>query len=279
MERYIGLDAHASSCTCHHRFDLVQKHRLRSGHSPRLPGECGARAPQARDQDLEHLETRGLERRIWQTAAPLPDGRIAVDDMHASANGGQSTVSILGPTGRLDRELLEVPDPVVRTLLAPASEGGFWALRGNGNRLERYGPDGELVDAVVIEGGSVAPWAEGRMDGEGQEVPRRPRYTGFSELGDGTFLLVAWVSPEEWTPGSDAEGGAMLAPATMNVSDAYDTVLELVDATSGQVLARARVPDALSVVQGAPTLFHSRHPDGELGHVITRIWRAELGSR
>lgn len=228
------------------------------------------------DGELQHLDTRTLARRIFQTMAALPDGRVVVDDLPTTSSGSTPTFSVLDPTGDLEVDGKPVAEPVVRTLIAPASEGEFWTLRGSGTQLERRNADGAVTHGAEIEGGAVEPWTTGRIEGEGRDVPRRARYTGLSDLGDGTLVLVAWVSPEGWEPAGESDEPTVLDPALIDANQEYDTVVEHVDASTGQVLAHLRVPHALVTVKGAPRLLHSRHPVGDVGHVLTRIWEVHV---
>ncbi len=228
------------------------------------------------DGELQHRDTRTLARRVFQTMAALPDGRVVVDDMPTTTSGSTPTFSVLDPTGDLDVDGMELADPMVRTLIAPASEGEFWTLRGSGILLERRNADGTVVHGAEVEGGAVEPWTTGRIEGEGRDVPRRARYTGLADLGDGTLLLVAWVAPEDWEPAEESDEDTVLDPGLIDANQEYDTVVEHVDASSGQVLADLRVPHALVTVKGAPRLLHSRHPVGDVGHVLTRIWQVRV---
>lgn len=221
---------------------------------------------------FNHLRTVRLERRIWSTAAVLPDGRVVVDDQFPM-EGGTVTVSLLDHTGAFEAVVEQKADPIVRTRIVPARDGGFWTLLINGTTLRKYSPAGQVERSLDIEGGVVAPWAE-LVDGEGFHERPRPRHEAAVQLADGTLLVVAWVADGAWEPAEDpmAVGGG--APSEIDGNRIYDTVIERVGAATGTVMDSVRVPYPLQPVHGAPGLFHSRHP-ADMGHVVTRIWEVE----
>lgn len=223
------------------------------------------------DSSLSHLRTVRLEQRIWSTAALVPGGGIVVDDRFELEGGASATVSLLDATGALERVVEQETDALARTRIAAASSGGFWTLAPNGTTISRYASTGDLDHAVEIDGGVVEPRTE-RVEGEGSEVPPRPRHEGLADQGDGTLLVVSWVADAEWEPTdpTDDQGGLVLNEQDSN--PVFDSVVERVDGETGEVLGSIRIPYALQPVQGSPELFHSRHP-APLGHVITRIWR------
>lgn len=233
------------------------------------------------DADLTHRTTRQLDRRIYNSAAILAGGRVVVDHLGSESQGIPETVTILDSTGAIESTVETVPGEILRRRIGPARTGGFWTLAVNDTELRRYGPDGTLEHTVRIEGTVVEPWTGGLLDGEGRRVPYRPRYETFIDLGGGDLLLVAWVSPADWEPApeEDPDAGGARVLAEIDGNEMYDSVLEWVDETSGQVSATARLPYALSRVEGSEGLVHSRHPDSRSGHVVTRIWQVSLERR
>jgi hypothetical protein len=222
------------------------------------------------DGALRHERTLYLDHRMWGSLAVLPEGGIVVDDQFPTDAGDTATVALLDDAGSFVRVVESEPAPLARPLLAPSADGGFWTLSPAGTRLRKYDASGTRLHEVEITGGVVEPWTE-RIEGEGMRVRPRPRHRRLVDPGGGTLLVLSWVAASGWEPRDPTNAGGWLVPSEFDLNPTWHAVVERVDARSGRVLGRVRMPWALDRVHGAPGLFHSRHPT-ELGHVVTRIW-------
>jgi hypothetical protein len=222
------------------------------------------------DSTLRHERTLYLDHRMWGTLVVLREGGIVVDDQFPTDAGDTATVALLDDAGTFARVVESEEAPLARTLLAPSADGGFWTLSPAGTRLRKYDSLGTRVHEATISGGVVEPWDE-RIEGEGIRVRPRPQHRRLVDPGGGTLLVLAWVAAPDWAPRDPTNAEGWLVPSEFDLNPTWHAVVERVDAQSGRVVGRLEMPWALERVQGAPGLFHSRHPT-QLGHVVTRIW-------
>lgn len=218
---------------------------------------------------LEHIDTKPIATGITSKAAVLSSGLVVVDRIPRDA-GTTIAVSLLALDGTLARYVGTVPDrnggpPVV----ARASDGGFWTLTRNGSELKRYSADAQLTRTVQVATPWFEPWSE-PIRGEGREVKPRSRRVVVNEIANDTLLVLTWVADGAWAPEAP---GTPLRPASEDHGRVYDTIVELVDARSGNVIAEQRYPQALSTVDAAGDLLFSTEEDAD-GHIITQIWQA-----
>jgi len=225
------------------------------------------------DSDLNPLSTRRMDLPVRSGLAFLPEGRIVTDGRR---RGGTTTiypVSILDPNGIIltSLEPTEVQHAVGITLVSESSGGGFWLMRSNDSEIRRRSSEGDLEFSVEVQRDWFQPWTE-FLPGEGISVPPRPYNSSITETSPGRLLVTSWVAEEEWE--SISSSGAF-RPKETNWSEYYDTVIEGVDANSGEVVAFSRVDEALYLVRGTVDQFHSVREESD-GHLTQEIWRVAL---
>lgn len=232
------------------------------------------------DSNLHPVGTIRLAHPIQSGMAFLPDGRLVINGRNRLNATTISPVSILDSNGELLRSLEAIPveSAVGATLVSESSSGGFWLLRSNESEIEEISPDGSRESSVEVQREWFQPWTD-FLPGEGQSVRPRPYNSSISEFSTGVVLIAAWMADREWEPTAPSGGTGMVAfrPAETDLSETWDTIIEVVDVWTGEVLASLRTPEAFSKVHGAEDLLFSAREESD-GHVAIEIWRVELVS-
>lgn len=225
------------------------------------------------NRQLEHIETRKVEVPPVRSLAILAAGMM-ISDYVSGDERGTNTVTLVSPEGRVVRRLETEPGTVVGwTLVAPASNGGFWTLRPNGSRLRRYSAAAVLERSVDVASDWFLPWTE-RIEDEGRSVSPRPRHVGIHDVGDEKIVLLSWVADTEWTAQPVAPT-AGYNPLARDLNLYYDTIVELIDGRSGRVLQKRRFAEAFATVSGPGNFVYSAFEDSD-GHAVTRIWKVTV---
>lgn len=219
------------------------------------------------DAGLNVLSTARTDFQVYgeTMATVLPSGAMAIYHRGLATDQGiKYDVSILGRDGSLMKPVQRSDGPVdVALVVAPSATGGFWTLSRVGLRLREYSGEGELQRSVLIDSDWLTPDEE-RSEGG-------PRHIDLRDLGDGRLLLVSSVSDSDSRPEeSDQEGVINLT--TLDRNSRFDSVVQLLNARSGEVLAWRRFDEALRLVEGVNDLFFSTHA-GAFGHIETQIWK------
>ena len=227
------------------------------------------------DSDLNPLNTRRMDLPVRSGLAFLSEGRMVTDGRHRLNPTMVSPVSILDSNGIILRSLepIEVQHGVGVTLLTEHSGGGFWLMHSNDSEIRRRSSEGELEASVEVQREWFQEWTE-FLPGEGITVPPRPYNSSISEISPGRLLITTWVPEEGWEPIS-SDGS--FRPTEINWSDYYDTIIEAVDARTGEVLAFSREEKALYLVRGTLDHFHSVREEDD-GHIAQEIWKVALVS-
>lgn len=226
------------------------------------------------DGDLAPLGVRRTEGSVSQNAVFLPGGSVATDHRMRTQDGNVFTVTLLGADGRIVDAVSPRRDPEGLAVLGPAVEEGFWVAEVNHSRISRHEVDGTPVRSVTVRRSWFESW-EGRIEGELFAVRPRPRTWAVAEVEPDRLLLVTRVVAEGWEPLWPDGTPGMFNAAEIDHSSLWDSVIEAVDASTGEVLARDRAPQAFSPVSGAPDLYFSARTT-DLGHVLVEVVRISV---
>lgn len=151
--------------------------------------------------------------------------------------------------------------------LAPSWDGGFWVAPMNDNWLHKYSPSGELELALRVDRPWLVPW-RGTVVGEGALVRPRPRVTGIREYAPGRLLVTAFVADSGWVRRERED--PLTASDDRNAM--YDTIIEIVDAGTGKILASLRDPLALRLLRASNDMLFAavESEDGDIHAVVYR---------
>ncbi len=159
----------------------------------------------------------------------------------------------------------------IQPFLGSAPGNRFWSGSGDSSLIILRVSTGETERRVGVQRGwfpEGAPPAEG----EPLRAPPVPRTFGIRDMGSDRVLLITRVAPIDWAP---TEGPMVMNMVEHDWSATFDTVVEVVDSSSGTVLARVRRPELFGAVNGSDRHLFSVSEDS-MGHVIVSIWRVEF---
>lgn len=159
-------------------------------------------------------------------------------------------------------------------LVAVAPDGNIWAAHENRYRIDKWTPDGVRIARIERD----APWFRHWMDWPGSvnEVRPEPTIVGVRDWGDDLLMVVVRVADAAWRPVRPAriERGHELITAAQ-YEEIYDTVIEILDARSGTVLARTQVDVHVWRLVGRDG-FYSYAEHSELGEAKHVVWSVAL---
>lgn len=217
---------------------------------------------------------------------PLAMGEFVVNAITAqgAANGdlihvvdqfGTSRLSIGGNGRPLD---FRRGRHVRHKILAVRHGGEIWAAPMHRYELTAYSPEsGSVIHRIRRD----APWfrphddTSTRMDL--RSGPPNPKIREMATDEEGRIWVVTWVADQEWERAvetmTDPAGGP-------DRNGLYDSVVEVLDPEQGRLLARARLPDALGLVDMGSSdspgpVFYSAVQEAT-GYISVRILRASL---
>ncbi|MGH8437331.1 MAG: hypothetical protein ACRERX_23370 [Pseudomonas sp.] len=157
--------------------------------------------------------------------------------------------------------------------LAIGRTGDIWAARVNEYVIERWTTDGRLLTVVRRNAAWFKPWT----NYEGPEsVVRPPDYLRAIWEDSAGLLWVAISVPDaQWkrTNFKAREGDMIPMPRADNDSY-YDTIVEVLDVSSGELIATQRFPHSMHTVgNGQP--FVTYHEEAS-GNPLYRVWHFNL---
>jgi hypothetical protein len=153
-------------------------------------------------------------------------------------------------------------------VIAPAREGGIWSARPNAYIIERWDASGAKGSTVVRDARWFQSWVTPRSHYT-HENPT-PRTVGLHEDDKGRLWVITYTAPPDHRPAYDQNWhGEVTEDDTRRV---IDTIIEVIDPRSGQLLARERYDDVL-LPQVGPMLVGRRMeaPDGSLRLEVLRM--------
>lgn len=148
-------------------------------------------------------------------------------------------------------------------VLAAAVRGGLWAARAAYvYELHRYDSTGREMAVLTPQRGWFLPWSTGPASAaqDIRQTPLRPRVAGLHELpGDKLAVLVITADQAVSARKSRPTGPEETAPLSPEEYSRYvDSVIEVIDATTGELIASRRLDDVYAGIT----------PQG-------RIWRVD----
>lgn len=165
---------------------------------------------------------------------------------------------------------------VARRLACAGESANVWSAYWTRYELSRFTPAGDEEVRIVRVGEWFSPYEP--EPGEGWMIPQRPILEGLVDLGDGTVLVALSEADAEYAaPVSDNPEGAPIDPFVGN-DRRLDTVLEVLDIATGQVLARRKLDEYLGIVSTAgrqEPLFFSLREEGT-GDLVVDVWRVRM---
>jgi hypothetical protein len=214
-------------------------------------------------------------------ALPIGAGRLVISSRLGTAERIWRPLHLVNADGRLtwsfgesDRPVLpNDPDSHVRRL-GTAVGGCFWAARVNEYRIELWDTTGTRLATVRRDAEWFPAWS-GLDLREGYDLRPRPRIAAVTQDDDDRLWVFLRVASEQWrpepTPRTERE---FRLPTLEELARRWDTVVEVLDIRSGEVIASARRPEVMSIVPGTRKVWAVQQD--EVGVVSIPVWRAEL---
>lgn len=169
------------------------------------------------------------------------------------------------------------PDGLInlRRKLARSHDGSFWAMHENAYRLERWSEEGALLQRLTRAPAWFAAWEGSRASRTSPTEKPNSYPVGIRERQAGQLWVVVRVPDANWKPdqkSSRSSESAAVYYSSTQPQRAWDTMIELIDTTSGTVIARAKSSGALGAfVDDKHVLRYSADEDGRMFAEIVRI--------
>ncbi|HUF50178.1 MAG TPA: hypothetical protein VMN60_05060 [Longimicrobiales bacterium] len=228
------------------------------------------------DTTLQHVSTIKVDVAPRTYAVFMRNGLIAVDAPIRTDDGNTFTFHLLSAAGTLEKSLEPTRQPTGPMLIAGSADG-LWVARRNDSYLRLYSERGELIRSLRIDRDWFRPWSA-PLQGEGLTLKPRPRKVQLVQRDSRTIVVLTLVADENWSPPVESVQQPLAGLNTLQPADLWDTVIEAVDTSTGEVQASGRSQHMLQSVEGTAHEFYST-AIGEAGHVTITIWRLELRPR
>lgn len=207
---------------------------------------------------------------------PLPGGRILTQ----SALSGPSVIGMpmhlhesdgehIRTFGRSSQVISSSAPYDIRRHLAFGDEGAreIWVSWVNQYRLEKWALEGQLLDVIAHEREWFTPWSRYATN---LLVTRAP--TWFDSIRydpkDGLLWCLFSVADRDWIPpGDPGREDVPTAAAPNQMNEVFDTVVEVLNASSGSIIASKRFDEWITgYLNGGQNLYVARpSPSNEEG--------------
>lgn len=223
--------------------------------------------------------------RLRARDAIVMDGRPLVQATVHEPQGRSTPVQLLSHEGRTIRGLGRREDRPITAgsqwdafrRIAPATAPGrLWVAYVNRFEISQFDLEGNEHFRVVRDAEWFPPYQEDRRVGEGWTIPPRPRVNAVVQSTPRLLWVSVTVADPQFESVGSGTGEARLDPYEPH-NRRLDTILEVLDLTTGAVLARHRSDQYLNPVQdptGAVLWYGLRQLDS--GELAADVWRATL---
>jgi len=202
---------------------------------------------------------------------PLANSSVVVNGSSYLSDRAGYTLHLVDPSGEITHSFGYVTrgvelDPEGTTLvLAPAPEDAFWAARVNQYRLDKWSPEGAHIRTIKREVDWFEPWDRWVSPADGTPPSR---IAGAWEDGAGNLWVLHVVADEDHDPDTyvHIRSDEIQGP----VDPAFDTIIEVLDANTGQLLASRRFPTRMQGFMNGRVIGFDLAADGGQQLVIYR---------
>jgi hypothetical protein len=229
---------------------------------------------------LERLGERRLPHRIVRDQVfLLPDGQRLVNaQIRTPERIGlplhlvDSTGEIVRSFGALDTRITrKTPYADVRVMaLAPNEQ--VWTAYENKYVLELWSLSGSMRERLVREASWFHP---GRVNWDPAVDPPPAVICGLRVDAHGLLWVLSMIPDHHWQRGHErvALGGGRYGYRITNPAGLYDSVLEVIDPATGQLLQSRRFDQAFAALQPDGLLIGARQDDD--GYEFLDVWRIQ----
>jgi hypothetical protein len=216
----------------------------------------------------------------------LKDGRIVMAAHIASAERVGFPLQIVHPDGRLGNSFGTVNpsfrrdrhEQVVR-LTTMDSDSLVWTIDVNQYRLQLWSLDGRLIREIRRDVDWFQPWVETVALEDRETTPPVPRTTALHRDSTGLLWVLIQIAGRNWkdaiVAARDPYGRPMRGIGDKNIY--YDTVVEVIDPNTNQLLASTRVDGWVRMLSG--DRLAAQYLEDEEGYPQLRVWQFNLTRR
>ncbi len=185
--------------------------------------------------------------------APSPEG--VPKPLHVVRTDGTLTNSF-GGEGLEQRMRTYGPQPLLfLRRVAPTADGSFWCASLNEYSIELRGRDGSVIQSLSREPAWFPAWE--MQPQVSPDQPPVPRFSNIAIMLEGNLITLISVPANDWR---DALGEGRQRPdGTMiyrwDPLRAYDTVIEIIDPQTAQLVITQEIPFLLQGFLGAETVY------------------------
>lgn len=221
--------------------------------SVRLPIQGASVVPFGSDGIVVHALTGD------PALAGLPLHAFDVDGRHLGSFDGDSAVV----------------DPrrpfMLHRLIGPGKDAAVWSAHANEYVLRRFTQPGTEERVLKREADQYQPWMR---QAEGEPWATRPSWQvrAVREDSRGLLWITLLVPDVNWRPDPAADRGPLLIDAR-DAQDLFDSVVEVIDIESAQLIASQRIPWILSGFSGDRQAYGLIE---DAGAVESRVWTMRL---
>ena len=213
----------------------------------------------------------------------MPDGDVAFVSVPVGTGTRADRVSIIDKTGEVRTSFARAPraynledyNETVGFLSPSLRYGGLWFAKLNRYALHLF-VDERATRTLVRDAEWFEPW-QGPLAGEGLTEPKRSSIAGIAERTDGLVMVVVTVSDANWEQNRpDIVRGRLdhgVDPNRLPRRLMFDTIVEVIDPDTGELVGVARSDDSLhTLVGGDGTLLYATRED-DIGRYRIYVYR------
>jgi len=209
---------------------------------------------------------------------PLTGRRLVVTGSRDPETRARHTLEIIRPDGVRERVVdtqFELPEPGTRpgygTALA-RTDNGFWAALPTEYRIARYADSGAYQTSVVREVGWFPAHVYARMQ---PGTPPTPRFEDVREDAAGRLWTLVWIADPDWNDPANFRKARVEGQMFVGrLEDYYDSVIEVLHAGTGRLIAQGRFDDLITGFVGDGMVVSLTHDVS--GRTVIRVVRVRV---
>jgi hypothetical protein len=218
--------------------------------------------------------------------ALLPNGKSVVASVSWTRDGVGQPLSVLDVNFNVERAFgaaghaLDSNDqPANVRLVTPADSAEVWAGRPREYLLELWSTDGSRIREIRRTADWLPPVQPERPWRDGDPMPRsHPLIVNIQADPDGFIWVLGTVADTGWKAAELVRVPAGMKPVgEQPADDQYDTMIEVVDAATGQLVASLRHPLYFNQFASSRTLVHRE--EREDGRFLMTTYKLQLATR
>ena len=212
---------------------------------------------------------------------PLPGGQVLIAGSVSSGPGAGRPLHVVSAGGTILRSFgtqvppLERDGPLEQPATALTPDGRVWHTAENRYQLERWTPAGQRDQILIRRTRWFAPYPLEKAAPDIQTAPPKPTIRRILQESDTLLWVQLHVSATDWK--QTWSGDPRRAPPITSL-DTYlgffDTILEVINPATGQLVVSQRVKEPLQRFFGENLTF--THREDTDGYRYVDIWQVAL---